>query len=64
LSDDIDNSEASEDDSVILKSTQAPQNKEIQDTSKQRPKDPKHGCVAASDSETDHASTAQRAIGK
>ncbi|CAB4039046.1 Hypothetical predicted protein, partial [Paramuricea clavata] len=47
LSDDIDNSEASEDDSVILKSTQAPQNKEIQDTSKERPKDPKHGCVAA-----------------
>ncbi|CAB3991234.1 Hypothetical predicted protein, partial [Paramuricea clavata] len=52
LSDDIDNSEASEDDSVILKSTQAPQNKEIQDTSKERPKDPKHGCVAASDSKT------------
>ncbi|CAB3986133.1 Hypothetical predicted protein [Paramuricea clavata] len=46
LSDDIDNSEASEDDSVILKSTQAPQNKEIQDTSKEGPKDPKHGCVA------------------
>ncbi|CAB3998901.1 Hypothetical predicted protein [Paramuricea clavata] len=46
LSDDIDNSEASEDDSVILKSTQAPQNKEIQDTSKERPKFPKHGCVA------------------
>ncbi|CAB4019050.1 Hypothetical predicted protein [Paramuricea clavata] len=46
LSDDIDNSEASEDDSVILKSTQAPQNKEIQDTGKERPKDPKHGCVA------------------